>query len=349
MTRLPHNQILVGDAATRLRQLPDASMDCVITSPPYFRLRNYQHPGQIGLEEHVGGWVESLRSVMREVARVLVPTGSLWLNLGDTYARSESDGALGKSLVLAPERVARMLLQEGWIVRNKVIWAKPNPMPTSVRDRLSCTYEVLYFAVRQRQYFFDLDAIRLPHRSGGKPQRRKPGGKPAWSVPKQWRAPLTGSNGGLDKLKASGLPGHPLGKNPGDVWPIPTAGFRGAHFATFPEALVRRPLLAGCPQAVCNGCSLPWRRSSTRQLEHLAVLNEFMPTCRCGGDFRSGRVLDPFIGSGTVAVVAEQLGLDWLGIDLNPEFVALAGERVERARRQRGQTDEEAAESTAAA
>src|SRR5579859_2029963 len=144
MTELPRNTILIGDATTRLRELPNASVDCVITSPPYYQLRNYQAAGQIGLEPSVDGWVRALTPVFAEAARVLKPTGALWLNLGDSFSRHHRYGAAPKSLLLAPERLLLALSQEGWIVRNKVIWSKTNPLPSSVTDRLSLTYEVVY-------------------------------------------------------------------------------------------------------------------------------------------------------------------------------------------------------------
>ncbi len=339
-TTISPNRIITGDARRELARLPGNSVDCIVTSPPYFRLRNYQHEQQLGLERHVDDWVASLLAVTQQLHRVLKPSGSLWLNLGDTYARTEADGATGKSLVLAPERVARALVKQGWIIRNKVIWAKPNPMPTSVRDRLSCTYEVVYFAVKSPTYFFDLDAIREPHRTRTSATRQKRSPKatditrhPAWAVPEQWRAPLTGSNGGLDSLKASGLPGHPLGKNPGDVWTIPTAGYRGAHHAVYPERLIYRPLLATCPDRVCERCGEPWRRQRHRAIGHLAVAGELRQYCACeGAGTTKGIVLDPFIGSGTTAIAAERLGRDWLGIEVNPDFAKQAEARIAAAR-----------------
>ncbi len=306
-------QILEGDVRSRLAQTPDASIDCIVTSPPYFRLRNYGHEGQLGLEPIVQQWVDELRLVAQALRRVLKPTGSFWLNLGDTYARRSSDGAQPKSLVLAPERLATALIADGWILRNKIVWAKPNPMPTSVRDRLSCTWEALYFFTPSPNYHFNLDAVRIPHRSASRVAKPltnlKPGRASAWSVPESWRGPAAGSNSGLDKLKASGLPGHPLGKNPGDVWTIPTAGYRGAHHAVFPVALATRPILAGCPPG--------------------------------------GIVLDPFIGSGTTAVAAEQHGRRWIGIELNPDIAALAHMRIEAERAKRSTSRPLTTEDTA--
>lgn len=327
MRSLPRNQILTGDARELLGTLPPASVDCAVTSPPYFRLRSYQATRQIGLEEHVDLYVNELRSVARRLHRVLKPGGSLWLNLGDTYSSKASEGAEAKSLVLAPERVALSLVHDGWVLRSKVVWAKSNPMPTSVRDRLSCTHEVLYFFARSRRYYFDLDAIRVPHASKMSRPAKRPS---AWSVPMDWRGPLTGSNAGLNRLKAQGRVGHPLGKNPGDVWRLATAGYRGAHHAAFPEKLVERPLLASCPERVCARCGQPWLRERARELGHLASMGALRPGCSCSAGWRPGVVLDPFLGSGTVAAVAARLGRDWLGIEVNPSFVHLTEERLRR-------------------
>lgn len=315
-------EILLGDAAAQLRHLPDQSVDMVLTSPPYFRLRNYQHDHQIGLESSVDEWVEQLAVVADAVARVLVPTGTFWLNLGDTYATHPSQGAPRKGLLLAPERLLLRLHAAGWIVRNKVVWAKSNPMPISVTDRLACTYEVVYVFTRQPRYHFDLDAIRVPHRS----QRSRP-----YTVkrpPEGWRGPNSDTATGLDTLKATGRVGHPLGKNPGDVWTIATSSFRGAHHATFPVALATRAILAGCPEARCRRCRLPWRRQVIRQLGGTAIRSSLAATCDCGVPSEPGVVLDPFIGSGTTAIAAEKLGRDWLGIELNPTFAAMARKRI---------------------
>lgn len=311
MTTTPRNTILTGDALARLRELPAASVDCVVTSPPYFQLRDYGARGQLGLEPTVAGWVVNLRDVAREVARVLVPTGSLWLNLGDSFSRHPKYGAPAKGLLLAPERLLLALAQDGWLVRTKVIWAKSNPMPSSVTDRLTLTYEVIYFLVRRPTYFFDLDAIREPHRSFGAKRARVPQQQPPIGA-----GPLAATRGGLRRARPAGEPGHSLGKNPGDVWSIATKGFRGAHFATFPPELVRRPLLATCPAVVCTACG-QGQKVSTGTLP-----------CDCHAPARRGIVLDPFLGSGTTAMVARELGRDWLGIELNPAYVRLAEERL---------------------
>lgn len=327
MTRL--NRILVGDAYAMLRKLPDSFVDCVVTSPPYFRLRDYQHPGQIGLEEHVGLWVNALRTILAETKRVLVPTGSVWLNLGDRYSTGRQ-GAPAKSMLLGPERLALALLDDGWVIRNKIIFAKRNPLPSPVRDRLSCTWEVIYLLVRQRQYFFELDGIRVPHTS----TRRAAKTSRAWSVPPEWRVSPS-SHSGLDALSATGRVGHPLGKNPGDVWRLSTASYRGPHHAVFPEALAEPPIKAGCPERRCTRCRCPWRRAIIRRLGQLAVRGRLRPGCGCRAASEPGVVLDPFMGSGTTAIAAERHGRNWLGIEINPAFARLAKARIEAARRAR--------------
>lgn len=335
-TELPTGEVLVGDALDRLRRLPTASVDTIVTSPPYFRLRNYQADGQIGLEQNVDEWVGSLRAVLREAARVLKPSGTCWLNLGDTFSRSPRHGAPPKSLVLAPEKLLLALEADGWLLRNKIVWAKPNGMPASVRDRLACRWEPVFLLTRSPDYFFDLDAIRIPATSTlNRPARlgsstkygRHDGKRPAWS------GPAAGVNSGLDAMKARGETSHPLGKNPGDWWVIPTASYRGAHFATFPPALVERPLKATCPERVCRTCGTAWRRAqAARELGSLAVLGTLRKSCGCAERaWQPGVVLDPFFGAGTVGVVAEQLGRRWVGIELNKDYARQARERIAKA------------------
>lgn len=332
------NTILIGDVRKRLAELPAASIDSVITSPPYYGLRDYGVPGQLGLEADVDGWVSALRTVMSSVARVLKPGGTVWLNLGDGYARHRSDGAPTKSLLLGPERLALALTADGWILRNKVVWAKTNPMPTSVTDRLSTTHEMIYLFARSRRYFFDLDAIRVPHVTGQFAAQRRAAGRvypPASVVATIRQTKRTQRNTGLGRLKVHGISGHPLGKNPGDVWQLATAGYREAHFATFPISLVERPLLAGTPERACARCGVPWQREAVRRRDRLAVLGELRPGCDCRAAYRPGIVLDPFMGAGTVAVAAERHGREWVGIELNPAYAALAEQRIltERAKR----------------
>jgi site-specific DNA-methyltransferase (adenine-specific) len=319
-------RILVGEAAAQLAALPAGSVDCVITSPPYYLLRDYGIHGQTGAEPDVKSYVRNIVEAMDEVGRVLKSEGVAWLNLGDSYSRHQRYGAAPKSLLLAPERILLALSERGWIVRNKVVWAKPNPMPASTSDRLTCSWEPLYLIVRSRTYFFDLDAIRAPHRSTRKPADQVKPGKYEDRRP-AWAGPLAGANDGLMRARAEGRAGHLRGKNPGDVWTIATAGFRGAHFATFPSRLLTKPILATCPARVCARCGLAWRRHE----------EELRPTCRCGTDWRPGLVLDPFMGAGTTAIAADRLGRDWLGVEINPHYRDLALARIEQARRERGQ------------
>jgi site-specific DNA-methyltransferase (adenine-specific) len=331
MTTLPRNTILAGDVRERLAELPTGTVDSVITSPPYYQLRDYGVAGQLGLEPTVTDWVAGMRDVCRELARVLKPTGSLWLNLGDSFSRHARYGAPPKGLLLAPERLLIALAADGWIVRNKVIWAKPNSMPVSVSDRLAQTYEVVFFLVRARSYFFDLDAIREPFRA--EPSTRQPR-----------TCTRRGPAGSTTRASATG---KALGKNPGDVWTLPIHGYRGAHFATFPPDLIRRPLLATCPELVCTQCGVPWLRAVTarrigqvkqgdtdryvlkyvsrwRTLRHIGDL---IP-CGCDAPTRPGVVLDPFFGAGTTGLVAQQHHRDWLGIELNPDYRQLARHRL---------------------
>ena len=315
------NRLLVGDVRERLGDLPEASVDCVITSPPYYQLRDYGISGQLGLERTVEVWVAEMRLALAGLVRVLKLSGSLWLNLGDGYSRDAKFGAPRKSLLLGPERLLLALAADGWITRSKVIWAKTNPMPEAVADRLSTTYDVVYFLTRSPRYYFDLDAIRLPHRSN-----------------------------------AAAEPGREeLGKNPGDVWRMAGASFRGAHFATFPPTLVERPLLATCPELICDRCQTPYRRSSQERREEISrdrgdrrheprvrhyshryrvirTRGPLLPDCGCASPARPGVVLDPFFGAGTAGLVAEQHGRDWIGIEINPVYARLAERRIAKAR-----------------
>jgi site-specific DNA-methyltransferase (adenine-specific) len=330
---LPLGTILVGDALQHLQRLPDASMDCVITSPPYFAMRDYDHPTQLGAEGHVDAWVADIAAICTELRRVLTPTGALWLNLGDGYSRHLKEGAQKKSLLLGPQRVALRLVHDGWLLRNQIIWAKTNPLPQSVRDRLTNTHEFVYFLTRQPNYHFDLDAIRDIPRPASPTSRSRP---PRGHYPPRAAVPALGSgrssridlNQGLAALKASGQNGHPLGKNPGDIWPVATASYRGAHFATFPVELLRRPLLATCPQRVCTACGQPWEGRPQQVNGRTLQSGPLRAACDCRAAWRRGRVLDPFCGSGTVAIAAETHERDWLGIELNPNYAALAKQRI---------------------
>lgn len=322
MKVLPRGVILGGDARSVVSDLLPESVDCIITSPPYYRLRDYGQGGQIGLEKTIGEYVDEIASVMACARRVLKPTGSLWLNLGDSYTRTGGVGVPLGSLSLVPQRVALALSASGWIVRNVVVWHKPNPLPQSARDRLSPTYEVIVFATKDRRYFFDLDRIREPHRSAARVGKRAS------------RTLYQEGNSGLARLKAAGMVGNARGKNPGDVWTVATAVDRLGHQATYPEQLIERPLLACCPERICVQCDRAWVRPSrivsvhtAEGVRHRQIVGD-LARCDCFAPTRRGVVLDPFFGTGTTGVVAERLGRDWLGVELNPAYRALAERRL---------------------
>jgi len=322
---LPRNTILVGDARRVLADFLPESVDCCVTSPPYAnRLRDYGVAGQLGQEPTITEYVESLRDVLRLVRRVLKDLGSLWLNLGDAFSKHPRQGAPRGGLLLTPQRVALALAADGWIVRNVVVWQKPNPLPQSAQDRLSPTYEVVIFATKTRRYFFDLDAIRIPHRSA---ERARP-------MPHERNRKYRGNNTGLGRLKAAGRVGHVNGKNPGDVWTIPTPTDRLGHQATFPEALIERPILSCTPEKICVQCDQAWKRptrivskKTSEGIRHTREVGE-LRRCDCFSDTRPGVVLDPFMGTGTAAVVAKRLRRDFLGIELNPTYAQLAADRL---------------------
>lgn len=213
-----------GDALETLRRLPDGSVDCCVTSPPYFGLRDYDgQPGQLGQEAEAEEYVDALVAVMREVARIVANDGTIWLNLGDSYDQR-------KSLMGVPWDVALRLRDGGLLLRNAVVWSKPNAMPESVTDRLSSRHELMFMFAKKRTYSFDLDPIREPHVS-------EPGREGANYMRGQKAMRAVGPNSGA---YSEG------GRNPGDVWEIAVRPFMDAHFATMPLPLAERAILAGC-------------------------------------------------------------------------------------------------------
>lgn len=322
-------EVLHGDAFEVLKTLPDGFVDSVVTSPPYLALRDYRVPGQLGQEPNVEAYAANLRRLSRELRRVLAPHGTFFLNLGDVLSRHVSDGAPATSWLQAPERVARLMTDDGWLLRTKAIWAKSNPVPTSVRSRFSATWEYVYFFAKERGYFFDLDAVKVPVTS-----KRKP------TIPSPRRPPLgrlAGRREGLAILAREGRSGDRFGmKNPGDVWRLGTSAEHSGHPAVFPASLIRTPILAGCPERVCIACHRPWRRAVRGPLEQTepVPLRPLVP-CSCGAPWRPGRVLDPFMGSGTTGRVAEELGRDWIGIEISREYAEMARERIVGARARR--------------
>jgi len=331
---LPRNQIIQGDARAVLSGLSPESVDCCVTSPPYANgLRQYSNlADELGQEPSVTEYVENLRDALRGVRQVLKDSGCLWVNLGDSFSKSRQQGAPAGSLLLAPQRLALALAADGWCIRNVCIWQKPNPRPESVRDRLSQTYEVVIFATKTRRCYFDLDRVRIPHRSAG---RERPRARERGRL-------YQGGNDGLGKLKAAGRVGHRHGKNPGDIFTIPTATDRRGHQATFPEALIEPLILASCPESICVQCDGAWVRPSRivstptgEGIRHRQEVGE-LQRCDCFAPARPGVVLDPFMGTGTTAVVARRLGRDFLGVELSEEYVGIANERLASVRQSCG-------------
>ena len=305
------NEILVGDALAVLKGLPDESAQCCVTSPPYWGLRDYGVNGQIGLEKTPEEYVTRMVTLFGEVRRVLRVDGTLWLNLGDSYARSPEkgekfrgkskeylshnhdrmtgpdvpNGLKSKDLIGIPWRVAFALQADGWYLRSDIIWSKPNPMPESVTDRPTKAHEYLFLMSKSERYYYDGDAIREPY----KPESM---GRYAYSLDGTAPTARQPDNGDVDRRKreARTRDPNPKGRNRRTVWDIPTSPFPEAHFAVFPEKLIEPCILAGCPEG--------------------------------------GVVLDPFMGSGTTALVALKAKRQFLGIELNPEYAQMAEARI---------------------
>ena len=324
-----------GDARAVLASMPDNFADCIVTSPPYWAKRDYGVSGQYGHEPNPASYVETLRDLFTEARRVLAADGTCWLNLGDSYsagsasptglhayigshlAGRQTPGLGAKNLLGLPWRVALALQDDGWIIRNAIVWHKPNAMPESVRDRLNCRHELIFLLVKSRHYWFDLDPIRTPHATSdptprGTTRRRTalPGPPAGPRHPGDSRRrsnrPEGHSRPGLKYSRhtrqviaarryGGGRSGrrHPNGRNPGDVWSIPTRPYRGPHFAAFPIEIPTRCIRAGCKPG--------------------------------------GMVLDPFCGSGTTGLAALALGRRFTGIDLSPAFAELAAGRLRHA------------------
>ena len=306
-------RILQGDCRDVLATLPDGSVNCVVTSPPYFGLRDYGVDGQIGLEPTPEAFVAELVAVFREVRRVLRDDGTLWLNLGDSYASQPSWGrdagtssldgrkqgrkggqssdraAWGlkpKDLVGIPWRVAFALQADGWYLRQDIIWAKPNPMPESVQDRCTKAHEYVFLLSKSPRYHYDADAIRedavcekLPGRGMTDTRENYGAGN--------------GGNSGLAALRnrLNDQGENDKTRNARSVWSIATQPFSEAHFATFPPELAERCIKAGCPEG--------------------------------------GTVLDPFGGAGTTGLVADRLQRNAILIELNPDYAAMAKRRIQ--------------------
>lgn len=283
MTQNEHwvNSIIHGDARTILRELPGSSIHCIVTSPPYYLQRDYDASIQIGSEKSPADYVRNLQIIFSECRRVLKGEGTLWLNLGDKYYNG--------NLLGMPWQVAFALKDDGWMLRSDIIWHKPNAMPSSVKNRPTTDHEYIFLFVKNKTYYYDIDAIREPHVTFTSKSRMK-GGRNHFG--KKNGTPEQGKNAGNPNLHSGRWDQafHPKGRNRRTVWEIPLSKFRGVHFAVFPERLVELCILAGCP--------------------------------------KDGIVLDPFIGSGTTAVVAQRLGREYVGIDINSEYCEMARRRL---------------------
>jgi len=335
------NSIQTGDCLNVLGQLPESSIHMCMTSPPYWNLRDYGHDEQLGLEEKPDEYIEHLADVFDSVRRVLRPDGSLWLNLGDTY--------LKKDLQQIPARVAIELQNRGWILRNRVTWNKPNPMPNSVKDRLNTTTEAVFHLTPSKRYWYDLDAIREEHAQSS--HERMESDTPPKSNPGAVGHGLQRNDVG-DAMDIS-----PAGKNPGDVFEVTTKPFPDAHFAVYPPELCEKPIKASCPPKVCGECGSPYERKTektgefqttqrgSRSVPEKTTHREGMPegkvgtqvrefkgwrqTCDCDTDAtESGICLDPFAGAGTTLLKAKELGRRFVGIELNPEYADMARARI---------------------
>ena len=234
------NSILLGNAKDILSTLPEQSVDSIITSPPYYAQRDYSTEYQIGNEKTPNEYIDNLTQVFRQCYRVMKPTGTFWLNLGDKYQNGE--------LLGMPWRVALSLKEHDWILRSDIIWHKPNAMPSSVKNRPTTDHEYVFLFVKtKKDYFYDVDAIREPHVTFSEKSRMK-GGRNHFG--KKNGTPEKGKNSGNSNLHDARWDHafHPKGRNKRTVWEIPLSKFRGAHFAVFPEKLVETCVKAGCPE-----------------------------------------------------------------------------------------------------
>jgi len=299
---LETNIIHVGDNLFHLTNIPDNSVDMCVTSPPYYNLRDYKNSGQIGAENTVKDFVENLCKVFDEIHRILKPTGSCWVNIGDTYDK--------KRLLQVPSRFEIAMCDRGWYLRNEIIWSKPNPQPISSKDRFWGNHEKFFWFVKDvKKYYFNRDAILVPQ---AEISIRRMFSKNNMSKRKDFNA--TSKEGfaissdsqdkhyarmreemGIDKefnyeelIKSGKCPTRPEF----DTWNVPSVTYKGAHFAVYPPELIEKPILSCCPE--------------------------------------QGIVIDPFMGSGTTGEVAKLNNRKYIGLELNPEYAILANERISK-------------------
>lgn len=302
------NQIYNSECLQGLKSLPDNSIHCCVTSPPYYGLRDYGNDSQIGLEKTPEEYIQKLVDVFREVNRVLTKDGTLWLNIGDSYAGSmkgaagypdnamnykqgtnretlgkatlvkQCTGCKSKDLIGIPWMLAFSLRSDGWYLRQDIIWSKPSAMPESVKDRCTKSHEYIFLLSKNKKYYFDNESIAEPTSSFDTVIRDRD---------------ATKLNNTPGRTKMQGLIRNDyLTRNKRSVWTVATQPLREAHFATFPEKLIMDCIKAGCPEG--------------------------------------GIVLDPFMGSGTTAIVARKLNRNYIGFELNPNYVSIAENRLEK-------------------
>jgi DNA modification methylase len=321
-----------------LRALPDESVHCAVTSPPYWGLRDYGVAGQIGLEDTPEEYVERLVGVFRELRRALRMDGTFWLNVGDCFA--------DKNLVGVPWRLAFALQADGWYLRSDIIWSKPNPMPESIRDRPTKAHEYVFLLSRSERYFFDQEAVKQRALNDGRTV--KASGKGAKN---------SRHDGVNDRRISAGFTQHDTvihGRNIRDVWHIATQPFAGAHFATFPERLPSTCVRAGTSErGCCPECGAPWERVMERKASiarqgkgytakctgrndgdrpgsytgNISTTVGWRPTCEHDADPVPCTVLDPFMGSGTTLFAAKMLGRHAIGFDISEEYCRIADRR----------------------
>jgi len=360
-----------GDALTVLKTLPEKSVQCCVSSPPYWGLRNYQVDGQLGLEKTPDEYVAKMVEIFREVKRVLRDDGTLFLNLGDSYFGSgqgygdtkttnkghngsrerikpvwEDCGLKPKDLVGIPWLVAFALRNDGWYLRSDIIWSKPNPMPESVTDRPTKAHEYIFLLTKSAKYFYDAEAVREDWADERK-------GNPGCPSPKAAKIPGQSAHTfGTKEWRSNGL----SGRNKRTVWEIATQPYKNAHFAVFPEKLVEPCVKAGTSEkGACPDCGAPWERVVERiATNHISRQDRqnatggavtggvgknfpdvesktlgWQPTCKCGREDTVPCVtLDPFSGAGTVGVVCKHFKREFIGIELNPEYVTMAEKRI---------------------
>ena len=319
-------KLMHGDCLVKLKEMEAESVNCVVTSPPYYGLRDYGHEGQIGLEQTPDEYVQKMVDVFREVWRVLRKDGTAWLNLGDSYAREGGNtpgvsrhwdgrkadpggqhdkrpnahliGLKPKDLIGIPWRVAFALQSDGWYLRQDIIWHKPNPMPESVTDRCTKAHEYIFLLSKSQKYFYDAEAVKeksteesiARQRRGVSEIHKNINGAPG-QTPHSMNKPRH-----LDKNRDVLTT-----RNRRSVWTVSTKPFKGAHFAVFPEKLIEPCILAGCP--------------------------------------KGGTVLDPFTGSGTTGVVTVKHGRNFIGCELNKEYLDMANARIGHTKKSRGLLD----------